>query len=193
MAEHVRVVFNDLYPSQDGTIQIVFDLKRRLSTEELQNLYDHKGSDLSLNWTLFKERRSLNANAYFHVLVERLSDKIGISKIRAKNMMLERYGQKLYLQDGDIAVIKTNIPPEVAYEDPINHLSPIASKTENDKDVTFYTILRGSHTYNMSEMSYLINGVVSECKDQGIETLPPEELERMIEKWKPRKAAGHEE
>jgi hypothetical protein len=33
-------------------------------------------------------------------------------------------------------------------------------------------------------MSVLIDGTVSECKEQGIETLAPEELERLLKSWK---------
>lgn len=45
--------------------------------------------------------------------------------------------------------------------------------------VNFYRI-KGSSQYNTREMSRLIDGLVSECKECGIETLTPEELERMM-------------
>ena len=41
----------------------------------------------------------------------------------------------------------------------------------------------GSHTYDTEEMSRLIDGVVTECRELGIETLPPDELKRMKEQW----------
>lgn len=41
-------------------------------------------------------------------------------------------------------------------------------------------MLRGSSTYDTAEMSTLINGLVEECKDLGIETMTPQELERMM-------------
>ena len=41
----------------------------------------------------------------------------------------------------------------------------------------------GSSTYNTKEMSVLIDGVVSEAKEMGIETLSPAELERMKAAW----------
>ena len=43
-----------------------------------------------------------------------------------------------------------------------------------------YMMLKGSSEYDTKEMSHLIDGLVSECKEMGIETLPPEELERMM-------------
>lgn len=43
----------------------------------------------------------------------------------------------------------------------------------------FYQI-KGSSEYNTKEMSHLIDGIVSECKEMKIETLPPWEVERMM-------------
>ena len=39
----------------------------------------------------------------------------------------------------------------------------------------------------------LIDGLVSECKEQGIETIPPQELERMMEMYEKNWRKRHEE
>ena len=44
-------------------------------------------------------------------------------------------------------------------------------------------MMRGSHTYDTKEMSRLIDGAVFEAQALGIETLPPDELERMKQQW----------
>ena len=41
----------------------------------------------------------------------------------------------------------------------------------------------GSSTYDSKEMATLIDGVVREAKELGIETLPPDELLRMKQEW----------
>ena len=41
----------------------------------------------------------------------------------------------------------------------------------------------GSSTYTSTEMATLIDGVISECKDMGIETATPAELARMMGEW----------
>ena len=43
--------------------------------------------------------------------------------------------------------------------------------------------MRGSHTYNTDEMSKLIDGAVSEAKDLDIETLTPNQIREMKERW----------
>lgn len=41
----------------------------------------------------------------------------------------------------------------------------------------------GSSQYNTKQMSRLIDEIVSDCKEHGIETLTPNELARMKEEW----------
>lgn len=133
-----------------------------------------------------RNRRSLDANAYFHVLVDRLADRLGISKPRCKNIMIGRYGQPFYIDESETAeaVIKTNIPVSKMMENETVHCMPCGQKIEDGKELVFYKIFRGSSTYDTKEMSDLIDGTVSECRDLGIETLPPEELKRMLALWK---------
>lgn len=130
-----------------------------------------------------REKRSLSANSYFHVLADKLRQKLGISLARCKNELITSYGQVMYLDDGSQFVYKTNAPLEYVQELEEPHLKLVKTDIENGKEVYFYRVYRGSHTYNSSEMHKLIDGTIQECKSQGIETLPPHELNRMLEAW----------
>jgi hypothetical protein len=134
----------------------------------------------------FRKKRSLSANAYFHVLVTKIAEKVGTSKAEAKNLMIGRYGQPELIK-GDIAVLKTNVPTNIMYKKEDIHTVAIGRRLEKGKEVVFYRIMRGSHTYDSREMSELIKGTIQEAEDLGIETLTPRELEQMLGKWKPRK------
>jgi hypothetical protein len=134
---------------------------------------------LRIKADVYREKRSLNANAYFHVLVGKIAEALTISKARAKNILICKYGQPQLLQDGDIMVYKTNAPQEFMLEQESIHCIPI----KYTDDATFYKIYRGSHTYDTKEMSLLIDGTVADAKELGIETLPPYELKRMKEMW----------
>ena len=46
-----------------------------------------------------KEKRSLNANAYFHVLCDELRQKLKISFAACKNQLIGSYGQIEYIGD----------------------------------------------------------------------------------------------
>ena len=135
-------------------------------------------------WT---NKRSLDANAYFHVLIGKIADVMHISKAQCKNMMITRYGQPEMI-DGEPMIYKTNAP--VKYMNELETLQTICVRVleENGKEVFFYKVYRGSHTYDSKEMSILIEGTVNEARDLGIETLPPEELARMMEQLEKKKA-----
>lgn len=126
-----------------------------------------------------RKKRSLDANAYFHVLVGKLAEAQTISKAKAKNILICSYGQVETLPDGSPLIYKTNAPVEYMMELESIHSIPV----KFTDDATFYKIYRGSHTYDTREMSLLIEGTVAEAKEQGIETLTPTELERMVSVW----------
>lgn len=123
-----------------------------------------------------KERRSLNANAYFHKLCDELRQKLRISFAACKNQLITSYGQIEYI--GEVpATIKTNIEPEKMREQETLHCMPIS--VTDDEGVFWYRVYRGTHTYDTKEMSILIDGTIAECKEQGIETMTPNEPERL--------------
>jgi hypothetical protein len=126
-----------------------------------------------------RRKRSLDANAYFHVLVGKIAEAETISKAKAKNILISRYGQVETLPDGSPLVYKTNAPVEYMMELESIHSIPVKYTDE----ATFYKIYRGSHTYDSYEMSKLIEGTVADAKELGIETLTPKEIQRMVEAW----------
>ena len=72
-----------------------------------------------------------------------------------------------------------------AYNVEFIHLQPTSRTTTNQKGKVFRVnlVMRGSHTYDTDEMSKLIDGTVSEAKDLGIETLTPNQIREMKERW----------
>lgn len=139
-----------------------------------------------------RERRSLDSNAYFHVLCDKLRRKLGVSMSFCKNSLIASYGQIEYLDGDEAVVIKTNIPPEIMLEREYLHTGLVKVSEENGKDVYFYRVYRGSHTYNSLEMTELIKGTVNECKAQDIETATPAELAHMAALWEKKYAKAHE-
>lgn len=41
----------------------------------------------------------------------------------------------------------------------------------------------GSSDYDTAQMSRLIEIIIQECKAQGVETLPPRELDAIVSRW----------
>lgn len=134
---------------------------------------------LKIKAVRYTQRRSLDANAYFHVLVGKIADSLTISKAKAKNILICKYGQPQLLPDGNVMIYKTNAPDEFMWEQESIHAIPI----KYEEKATFYKIYRGSHTYDTKEMSVLIDGTVADAKELGIETVTPSEIAEMKERW----------
>lgn len=155
--------------------QITLWLFRQGKPEKLYDIKEHK------------ERRSLDSNSYYWVLVSKLSQKIRLSATRIHNTMLRDVAPP-YLIDGRVAmqpIPDTDEAENQVLESATYHLKP-SSGTIEGKDgqlYRWYIVLRGSSTFNREEMSALIDRIVAECKEQDIETATPEQLAQMAELW----------
>ena len=135
-----------------------------------------------------REKRSLDANAYYWTLLGKLHKALKISSTYCHNLMLRRYGT-LERFDGKpvyLVIPDTDEAAERADEADTYHVKPTSSVRvgKDGKAYRTYMLLRGSHDYDTAEMSALIDGIVEECKQVGIETLTPLEIERMKEEWR---------
>ena len=171
--------FREMLLTADGSRRMVFDLSAGVSETELQSITDR---DLRLTVKVWKEKRSLDANAYYWVLTEKLAEAMKLPKPAVHNMNLRDYG-KLMLIDGRPVAVE--IPDTEAGEKSVLrqetfHLRPTSEVYERDGEMyRTYFLLRGSSTYDTAEMSALLDGVIEDCKSCGIETATPEEIERM--------------
>lgn len=120
-----------------------------------------------------KEKRSLNSNSYCWVLITKIADVVRASKEDIYLLMLKRYGQS------ELVSVRSDINVNGYFK-----YCEIAGTSQlNGKEFTHYKVYKGSSEYDTREMSVLIDGVVSEAKLLGIETLTPEELERIKSAW----------
>lgn len=122
-----------------------------------------------------KRKRSLNANAYAWALISEIAEVLGTSKESTYLMMLKRYGQS------DMVSVISSIDVTGYFK----YFEAVATAKLQGKEFTHYRVYKGSSEYNSKEMAVLIDGIVSEAKELEIETLPPYEIERLKENWKP--------
>ena len=123
--------------------------------------------------------RSLDANAYFHVLVGKIAEvmRMGADEIKVK-MNLE-YGTQ-----HEQTVILPEPNKICAFW---KYAKEIDNWTGKDgKEYTQYLIYKDTSSLNSSEMARLIEGVVYEAKELGIETLTPSELAKLNDNWRAR-------
>lgn len=164
----------DIVRTFEGKFRVTFEVD---SIDELNGLQGL----IKLTVKRITQRRSLNANAYFHVLVGQIAEKLKISKPRAKNMLLGRYGQRELTESGQVIISVLSEIDMLERED--IHCVPVGYATLNDKEFTHYAVIRPSHTYDNVEMAALITGTVDEAKELGIPTETPDEIARMKALW----------
>ena len=153
-------------------------------TFEVDSIDELNGFDGFLYITVKKlgKKRSLNANAYFHVLVGKIAEALHISKARAKNILLGKYGQREFDSKGQLIISVRSDIDLLERED--LHCVIVGYGKVNDTDFTHYAIVKPSHTYDSMEMAALIDGTVEDAKELGIPTMTPNEIARMKELWK---------
>ena len=140
--------------------------------------------DLSISLARWSEKRSMSANAYYWVLVSKIAAAMYAPQPFVHNYLLQRYGQ-LEIYNGKHVTVMIPDTEEAGERVMLSdhyHLKPTSHVKEGKDGTTFraYLMIRGSSTYDSKEMAALIEGAVSECHEMGIETIPPEELERML-------------
>lgn len=123
-----------------------------------------------------KQKRSLTANAYAWSLIGKIADAMRTTKEETYLTMLKRYGQS------EMVSVISSIDVSGYFK----YYESIATTKLQGKDFTHYRIYKGSSEYDSSEMAVLIDGIVSDAKELGIETLPPNEVERLKEMWQNR-------
>lgn len=143
------------------------------------DLSDLQEKELDVTAKVHREKRSLNANSYFHVLSGKVAEKLGTSLNHEKNRLIREYGQYEVI-DGMIPTVTV----KAVYEDKMLDMDGVHLKVvERPGETVKMAFLRGSHTYNTAEMSRLIDATVEEAKELGIETLTPDQLARMKASW----------
>lgn len=152
-----------------------------LSKEAVEQLQELKDSKLRINLMRDKERRSIDANAYFHVLVNEIAQVLDISASECKiNLNLE-YGTIAKDNAGNDVVVK--LPASVDIRSYYEYAKWIGSKKEKGLKLNYYVFYKQTHTLDSSEMSKLIKGVVAEAQGLGIDTRTPQEIANMISLW----------
>lgn len=174
-----RDVSRDLF---SGNCQMVFDAND-INLEDINAIKDEE--ELRITVKKYRRKRSLDANAYYWQLLSKVAETLQMSKPHCHNLMLARYGQTEFFGD---QVAYTMLPDTEVVTKRMEqmqeaHFAPTSQRKMGTDGIIYraWKLLKPSHEYDSKEMSVLIEGIVSEAKELGIETLPPVELERMMQ------------
>lgn len=158
----------------DGGARITIETKDRQTVTEF--LDDLKGIPLTVEIKPYKKKRSLDANAYFWKLLGDLAAKIRVPREEIYRSYIREIGG-----NSETVCVKAEAAErlQTAWKGKgIGWVTDeMPSKINGCMNVILYY---GSSTYDTAQMSRLIDLLVQDCKEQGIQTETPEEIERMI-------------
>jgi hypothetical protein len=167
----IKSINNDYLSSE---LNITFTVnEKNTALPEYEKLKGYK--KLRVKAVQYREKRSLDANAYLWTLLQKLAETLHTDKWTLYLKMLKRYGQFTYI------VVKPSAVEGVKKQ--WRECEEVGEIDVNGTKAVQMLCYYGSSTYDTKEMSVLIDGVVSECKDLDIETLTPDEITRMKESW----------
>ena len=142
---------------------------------ETLNKYLKSGKDVSVEIKRKSEKRSKDANSYAWHLMQQIGKYLHKSKDEVYIDMLGRYGVFTHI------VVKPNVVERI--EEEWRLVRNLGEVTINGKTGIQLQCYFGSYTYTREEMAAFIDGIVSECKEMGIETLSNEEIDTMKKEW----------
>lgn len=116
-----------------------------------------------------KSKRSLTANAYYWSLLNQLASVMRLSSDKLHFMMLKQYGVC------EVVSVRSGIKVDGYFR----YYEAIGQSDLNGKEFTHYKIYKGSSEMDSKEFSILLDGLISECEDQGIPVLTPDEVAKL--------------
>lgn len=154
-----------------GTLILSFEIEQE-SAHEAKRVFDHEKWMLNISVKQWKEKRSLSANAYFHVLVNKLASAMQISNDECKRWLVRSYGTVAESNGFPVMItLPHGADPDEYY--------PYSERIYGDNQTDTYQLFKQTHVLNTKEFHRLLDGTISECKEQGIETLSEDELRRL--------------
>jgi hypothetical protein len=134
---------------------------------------------LSIEVKPYRQKRSLDANAYFWVLCDKLAEKLHKGKTEIYREYIKDIGGV-----SETVCVKNAAVQRLCDGWSKNGIGwqteTFESKLEGCTNVVLYY---GSSTFSTSQMSALLDLIIQDCHDQGIVTETPNQIAEMKARW----------
>ena len=121
----------------------------------------------------YHEKRSQSANNYAWALINEIANVLRKSKEAVYLQMLKDYGQSEFV----------SVRSDINVNGYFKYFEEYGTGHVEGKEFTHYKVWKGSSEYDSREMAILIDGIIQEAQNLGIETITPAEKERLIQEW----------
>ena len=171
----MKATLHDCYESMTDGLVVSFRVNNDYeSRREVARLCSElRAADLAVTVKKYTAKRSLNANSYMWVLLDKLAAKLNTGREELYRDYVRKYG-KAETYSLPTAAVKTLVS---AWEK--QGLGWFAETTEN-RGVAIVRLYFGTSVYNKEEMARLIEQIVDDCKEMHIETKTPAEIEELM-------------
>ena len=150
-------------------------------TEALKWLYSYKEGNYEIR--PIKPKRSLDANAYAWVLLDKLAEALGYSKTELYKRYVKEVGGC-----SDVVCVQNKAVDRLQSEWCRKGLGwqtdTMPSKIDGCTTVILYY---GSSTYDKAQFSRLLDLIIQDCTAIGIEVKPQEEIESLLQQFERKK------
>lgn len=159
--------------------------KQRITVEvdaDFRNEFDRlREHDISIEIKQYRKKRSKDANAYFHVLVNKIAETQGLGNDEVKKGLVIEYGA--LAKDDDGYTVGFKLPVSVNIDTIYPYAKIFDVREENGRTFNCFLVYKQTRDLDSKEMARLIDGAVYVAKDLGIETDTPDQLAKYKEEW----------
>lgn len=156
-------------------------------TSDCSALYDElKDVPVSIEIKKAQKHRSMEANKYCWVLVDKIAAKMGLKKSEVYRNAIRDIGgvsKEGFMQTDAVPVFR-----EIWEKQGLGNQVEIVD-TEDETGWSSIRIYFGSSTYDAAQMHSLLQNLIQDAEALGIPTITPKEEERMLGKWAKKKGA----
>lgn len=154
------------------------------TTDDFRSEYDRlREKEIGAEIKEYRKPRSLDANAYFHVIVNKIAAVQGTSDEEVKKLLVVRYGTVERDEDGN--VIAAMLPMSADIDRLYPYTRCYKTVEMDGRTYNCYLFYKQTRYMDSAEMSHLIDGAVHEARELGIDTDPPDVIARYKEEWRP--------
>lgn len=150
--------------------------------QSLTAVYDElkRCDKLSIKITKYRQKRSLNANAYAWKLITDIAEAQGLPKEEVYQHYIKDIGVCRQVEIDEKAV------DTLVHSWGLHGLGWFAERVDyGERDgFVLVNLYYGSSSYNTKAMSRLIDNIVQDCQAIGVETKTPEEIAKLKSLWK---------
>ena len=168
------------FKNSKGKITLDIDTKN-VETLNLLNDLKQKEKKLDIEIKQHREKRSLNANAYFWKLLNEICEYQDVDPIEDYKRRVEELG---YFNISTVPEEDFHLWKEAWESRGIAwKIEKLDTEIINDEEICTVVLYKGSSTFNTKQMTKLIDDLVQDCKTVGIETKPQAEIDSLLKEW----------